>query len=128
MPELMREAFAAMENKVKVQIFGATYSIQGEADTDYIIRLADYVNEKMKEVGGNLQTGNQLQVAILAALNIADEYFQMREIKRHLVSDLEKKANALITMLDEGLIGDVYSAAQMRKNNAAGTSSSVQNQ
>lgn len=116
-----------MENKVKVQIFGATYNIQGEADTDYIVRLADYVNEKMKEVGGNLQTGNHLHIAILAALNIADEYFQMREIKRHLVSDLEKKANALITMLDEGLIGDIYSAAQMRRNSAPGTSSSLQN-
>ncbi len=117
-----------MENKVKVQIFGSTYSIQGEADADYIIRLADYVNEKMKEVGGNLQSGNQLQVAILAALNIADEYFQIREIKRNLVSDLEKKANALITMLDEGLIGDVYSAVQMRKNTITGTNSSMQNQ
>ncbi len=128
MPELILEAYAAMENKVKVQIFGSTYSIQGEADADYIIRLADYVNEKMKEVGGNLQSGNQLQVAILAALNIADEYFQIREIKRNLVSDLEKKANALITMLDEGLIGDVYSAVQMRKNTITGTNSSMQNQ
>lgn len=116
-----------MENKVKVQIFGATYSIQGEADADYIVRLADYVNEKMEEVGGSPQAGNHLHVAILAALNIADEYFQMREIKRHLVSDLEKKANALITMLDEGLIGDVYSAAQMRRTSATGTSSPVQN-
>lgn len=116
-----------MENKVKVQIFGATYSIQGEADTEYIVRLADYVNEKMKEVAQNLQTGSHLQIAILAALNIADEYFQMREVKSHLVSDLEKKASALITMLDEGLIGDIYSAAQVRRNNASGTNSSVQN-
>jgi cell division protein ZapA len=107
-----------MENKVRVQIFGSTYHIQGEADPEYIVRLAEYVNEKMQEVGGGQRMSNQLQTAILAALNIADEFFQMREMKSHLVSDLEQKASTLITLLDEGLIGDVYSAAHVRRSGA----------
>ena len=71
------------EQKVKVQIFGNTYNIQGEAQEEYILRLAEYVNEKMEEVSSGLATGNQLQAAILAALNIADEYFQMKAMKAH---------------------------------------------
>ncbi len=102
-----------VENRVKVQIFGNSYTIQGEADADYILHLSGYVNEKMDEVCRNLSTSNQLQVAILAALNIADEYFQMKEMKVHLTADLERKATALITMLDEGLIGDIYSRADL---------------
>jgi cell division protein ZapA len=101
------------ENKVKVQIFGNTYNIQGEAQEEYILRLAEYVNEKMEEVCPDHSAGNQLQAAILAALNIADEYFQMKAMKAHLTGDLERKANALITMLDEGLIGDIYSRADI---------------
>lgn len=101
------------EQKVKVQIFGNTYNIQGEAQEEYILRLAEYVNEKMEEVCPDLSPGNQLQAAILAALNIADEYFQMKAMKAHLTTDLERKANALITMLDEGLIGDIYSRADV---------------
>lgn len=103
------------ENRVKVQILGNTYNIQGEAQEDYILQLAEYVNDKMEEVRTGLATGNQLQVAILAALNIADEYYQMKAMKAHLTSDLERKANALITMLDEGLIGDIYSRADISR-------------
>ncbi|MCX7679511.1 MAG: cell division protein ZapA [Spirochaetes bacterium] len=112
-----------MENRVKVKIFGSTYNIQGDAEPEYIVKLAEYVNEKMKEVSNNLPSGNQLQIAILAALNIADEYFQLRETKSHLISDLEKKTNALIHMLDEGLIGDVYSATYGRRDISYGKSS-----
>ena len=101
------------ENRVKVRILENTYTIQGEAAPEYILKLSEYVNEKMEEVRHGLSNSNPLQTAILAALNIADEYFQMKEMKAHLTSDLETKANALISMLDEGLIGDIYSRADL---------------
>jgi len=97
------------ENKVKVNIFGNTYTIQGDAPADYIQQLAGFVHDKMADVARNISTGNPTQIAILAALNIADEYFQVRDMKVSLTSDIENKARALISMLDEGLIGDVFS-------------------
>ncbi len=99
------------ENKVKVTIYGHTYNIQGDASPEYILQLADYVNGKMEEVGSSFSSANPVQIAILAALNIADEYFQVRDMKVHLTADLESKTKALISMLDEGLIGDVFSRA-----------------
>jgi cell division protein ZapA len=95
--------------KVKVSILGNIYNIQGDADPAYILKLSEYVNEKMEEVGGGLPHGNTLQIAILAALNIADEYFQMKDMKVGLTGALEQKTRALISMLDEGLIGDIFS-------------------
>lgn len=116
-----------MEHKVKVKIFGNMYNIQGDAEPEYIVKLAEYVNEKMQEVSQNLPSGNSLQIAILAALNIADEYFQLREIKSNLISDLERKTSALIHLLDEGLIGDVYSASYAQRDLVANKSVIRQN-
>ncbi|MCP4136524.1 MAG: cell division protein ZapA [bacterium] len=96
-------------NRVKVTIFGQTYTINGDAPPEYMLQLADYVNEKMEEVSVNITNSNPGQVAILVALNIADEYFQMKKIKAGAENDLEEKTRTLISMLDEGLIGDIFS-------------------
>ncbi|HRZ26608.1 MAG TPA: cell division protein ZapA [Spirochaetota bacterium] len=96
-------------NKVKVAIFGQTYTIRGDAPPDYIEQLADYVNAKMEEVAAHKSSSNPTQIAILVALNIADEYFQIRQMKGASMETLEEKTRELISMLDEGLIGDVFS-------------------
>ncbi|MDY6935997.1 MAG: cell division protein ZapA [Spirochaetota bacterium] len=98
-----------MENKMKVSIYGSTYNIQGDALPDYILQLADYVDGRMRDVSKNVSSGNLAQIAILAALNIADEFFQLQEMRSDITHELERKTKTLISMLDEGLIGDVFS-------------------
>ncbi|MCL1911245.1 MAG: cell division protein ZapA [Leptospirales bacterium] len=95
--------------RVKVNIFGQSYTVKGEASSEYILELADYLNKKMAEVSANISNGTSTQVAILAALNIADEYFQVRDLKSGSYLAIEEKTNKLIAMLDEGLIGDILS-------------------
>ncbi len=94
-------------NNVKVEIFGQTYTINGDAPQEYIIRLADYINDKMREISSGISNTNPQQIAILAALNIADEYFQLKRIKAGSEEAVEEKARMLVSMLDDGLIGDV---------------------
>ncbi|HNR86891.1 MAG TPA: cell division protein ZapA [Spirochaetota bacterium] len=101
-----------MDNKIRVRIFGSYYNIQGEAPPEYILTLAEFVNDKMDEVSAGLPGASAAQVAILAALNIADEYYQIRDSKTNVSDAIEKRARALISMLDEGLIGDVLNAAE----------------
>jgi cell division protein ZapA len=101
-----------MENKVKVNIYGNEYNIKGDADPEYIQKLAEYINKRMVETGRNIANGNVLQIAILTALNIADEYFQLQEMKGDTSGALEQKAKALISMLEEGIIGDVFSGIE----------------
>jgi cell division protein ZapA len=96
-------------NRVKVTIFGQAYTINGDAPREYIIQLAEYLNDKMEEVGSGGAVNNPTQVAILAAMNVADEYFQLKKLKTGVESEVERKALALISMLDEGLVGDVFS-------------------
>jgi cell division protein ZapA len=96
-------------NRVKVAIFGQTYTIDGDAPKDYILQLAEYLNDKMEEVRKNSSINNPVQVAILAALNVTDEYFQLKKLKAGAESEVEKRALALISMLDQGLVGDDFS-------------------
>jgi cell division protein ZapA len=101
-----------MEARVKVNIYGNEYSIMGEAEPEYILKLAEYIDTKMKEIGKSVTSGNTAQVAILAALNIADEYFQLQNIKSDVTGEMEQKTKALISMLDEGLIGDIFAGTE----------------
>ena len=98
-----------MDNgKVKVNIYGQTYNIRGDAPPEYILELAEYVNGKMEEVGSNVTSSNSLQIAILVALNIADEYFQLKKLNVGIEGVIEEKTREIISMLDEGLIGDIF--------------------
>ena len=103
-------------SKVRVSIFGNTYNIQGEADPEYINSLAAYLNAKMNEVSDSMPSASAMQVAILAALNIADEYFQLRDIQSAVTNDIETRTNALISMLEEGIIGDYLKKAGQGEN------------
>ena len=103
-----------MEARVKVNIYGNEYSIMGEAEPEYILKLAEYINNKMEDIGKTISSGNTAQLAILAALNIADEYFQLQEMKGEgqAAGEIEMKTRALISMLDEGLTGDIFSGTE----------------
>ena len=61
---------------VTVEIYGQSYKLRGAGQKDYILRLADYLDAKMNQIVDSTGTVDSLKVAILAALNIADEYFQ----------------------------------------------------
>ncbi len=99
-------------SKVKVTIFGQTYTIRGDTEPEYILQLADYVNTKMSEVSAGIASSNSTHVAILVALNIADEYFQLKKLKSGSENALEEKTRNLISLLDDGLIGDSFSLSE----------------
>lgn len=58
---------------VQVEIYGQSYNLRGEGETAYLQELAAYVDRRMREVAEATATVDSLKVAILAALNIADE-------------------------------------------------------
>lgn len=70
-----------------VTIYNQTYQIRSSDNSDYVERLAQYVNERMTEVSELTPTVDSLKVAVLAALNIADECFSAKE----KINDFEEK-------------------------------------
>ena len=82
-------------NVVKVNIFGTEYPIKGDSDVNYIQDVASYVNNKMIEIEKSLTVKSSLKVAILAALNIADELYKERAEKNKFLEILEQKSHGL---------------------------------
>jgi cell division protein ZapA len=87
------------ERVTKVKIYNRTYPVRSGGDAEYVRRLAEYVNEKMNEVSEHTLTVDTLKVAVLAALNIADDYFaakQELDSVNEMVSEESKKMAALL--------------------------------
>ena len=63
---------------VHVDIHGQRYAVRSDLDPSYISELAAYVDEKMQLAATEVQSGESMKVAVLAALNIADELFTSR--------------------------------------------------
>lgn len=91
-------------NKVTVMISGQEYTISGEKPRDHIIKVAAYVDEIMK----NIDTANQsiptTKLAILAAVNITDEFFSLKDGYSELATEkeqLEKDKDHYIQLWDE---------------------------
>ena len=89
---------------VSVEIFGQRYPIRSTLDADYVARLATYVDEKMKTAADSTPTSDSVRLAILAALNIADELFRYREVVHARDGELAERAGQLERLLDRVLM------------------------
>jgi cell division protein ZapA len=87
-----------------VQIFGQEYKIRGFEDKSYVERVAGYVDEKMKELAKNSSSLPQERLAVLAALNIADELLQETKRGTETLLSIEKRADEMIALLDRCLL------------------------
>jgi cell division protein ZapA len=70
---------AEKDKLVHVEIFGQSYAVRGGDDPSYVEKLASYVDEQMKEVSRTSGAVDSLRIAVLAALNIADERYRLAE-------------------------------------------------
>jgi cell division protein ZapA len=83
---------------IEIEIYRQKYRIKvkGEEDEKYISHLTSYVDQKMREVAVKSKSVDSLKIAVLAALNIADEFFlsqkkldQLNEVIGHMENEIE---------------------------------------
>ena len=91
---------AEKPNLVHVEIFGQTYALNAGADAAYVQQLAAHVDAQMREVGKAAGAVDSLRVAVLAALNIADECFRLRNGSDGAIGEARRRAEALARQLD----------------------------
>ncbi len=90
-------------SSVRVEIFDQAYNLRG-SDPDYILKLAEYVDSKMRAVAEATNTIDTVRLAVLAALNIADEYHLLVKKRQDGgTTDYLKRAHLLSNALDEVL-------------------------
>jgi len=90
------------DDSVRVEIFDQPYNLRG-SDSEYIVKLAEYVDAKMRAVAEQTHTVDTARLAVLAALNIADEYHLLKCNRDGGAVEYLKRAHHLADALDEVL-------------------------
>lgn len=89
----------------EVEIFGSVYRVRGHDDTGYLQSLADLVDQKMREVAQQVSTSDASRIAILAALNMADELFRIQKRQEGERVEIREKVAELTEELSRALGG-----------------------
>jgi cell division protein ZapA len=92
-----------MAERMKIEIYGQTYHMQGDLDPAYVEQLAQYVDEKMHAVADATRTVDSVRVAVLAALAIADELHSLRRNQQDIRGALKDRAERCLGLVERAL-------------------------
>jgi cell division protein ZapA len=90
-----------MSRTVEVEIYGQRYAIRGEADDEYIRRLAHYVDDHMRRLASGMRTATPVKLAVLTAVNLAHQLFESEKKRRQGEADLERRMEVLMESIEE---------------------------
>lgn len=92
------------QGSTAVEIYGQSYNVRGDGDPAYLMELARFVDARMHEVADRMRTTDVTRIAILAALNIADELGRYRQQSETAAGQWVERTENLIHRLDEHLV------------------------
>jgi len=90
-----------LKKRFEVRILGQELSVISDSGDEHVADVVRYVSEKVEAAGKATGGKNALNIAILAALNIADEYLQIRGVKESVYSQLESRSEQLINLIND---------------------------
>ena len=85
---------------IRVEIYNQTYNIRSDGDSEYVTSLAEFVDQRMREISSGTLTVDSLKVAILAALHIADELHRLKRLHEQADSQLAARSGECADLLD----------------------------
>ena len=88
---------------MRVEIYDQSYNLKGALDEEYVAELARYVDGKMRAVGQSARTVDSLRVAVLAAINIADELHALQKRHAEMQTQLRARAEKSLAALEQVL-------------------------
>lgn len=90
-----------MARTVEVEIYGQRYTLRGEADEQYVKRVAQFVDDHMKAVAQGMRTATLSKLAVLAAVNIAHELFRAEQQRTEKEADVERRMLSLMESIEQ---------------------------
>jgi cell division protein ZapA len=88
---------------VKIEIYDQSYNVNADGNEEYLKELADFVDGKMRSIAESTRMVDSLKVAVLAALNIADETFTLRRRQQEIDGPLRKRVEKCVAMVEKAL-------------------------
>lgn len=93
------------ERLVEIKVLGQTYTVKTDSDENHIQEVARYVNEKIEEILRKTKSVSSLNVAILTALNIADDLLKEKEKRLALLKEVGMKSKDMVEKINLSLAG-----------------------
>ena len=90
-----------MKKRFNINVMGQEFSVLSDRGEEYVANVVQYVNDKAKDIGSASKDISTLGIAILVALNVADELFRLKEEKEDFYSLLERRSEKLINYIEE---------------------------
>jgi cell division protein ZapA len=88
---------------VKINIYDQSYNVNADGNEEYLNELAAYVDGKMRFIAESTKMVDSVKVAVLAALNIADEMFATRKRQEELEGPLRERVQGCVSMVEKAL-------------------------
>lgn len=88
---------------MKIEIFDQSYNVNAESDEAYMKELAAYVDSKMRAVADATHLVDSVKVAVLAALNMADELFALRQEREEWKRPVRERVERCVQLVDRVL-------------------------
>jgi cell division protein ZapA len=89
-----------LKERFCIKIMGQEISVLSDSGDEHVRKVVDYINKKADEIGKESGGVTTLNIAILVALNIADEYFKVKKMEE-LSNELESRSEQLINLIKE---------------------------
>lgn len=90
-----------MKKRFNIRVLGQEFSVLSDSGDEYVAEIVQYVNDKASEISGGPENITTLNVAILVALNIADEFFKFKRDEKDKHCQLEHRTEKLINLINE---------------------------
>ncbi len=90
-----------LKKRFNIKVLGQEFSVLSDTGDDHVANIVQYVNGKAEEIGRTSKNATTLNIAILVALNIADEYFRFKGEKETIFNQLENESRKLIHYIEE---------------------------
>ena len=103
-PRLKYIRMSGKQEPITVEIYGQRYNVRGEGDPAYLTELAQFVDSRMREVASQVSSLDPVKIAILAALNIADELNRTRKQQRDTNESWMERTQELADKLGRSLV------------------------
>ena len=89
-----------MKKSYNINILGQELSVLSDADEEHVLSVIRLVTEKMEEVLKSANNLKTLDIAILAALNVAEDLLKLRGVNKELCDQLESRSEKLIQLIE----------------------------
>lgn len=90
-----------MKKQYHINILGQDLSVLSDSGDDHVAGVVQYVEDKVQQIRSAASSINTLNVAILAALNIADEYIKLAGTNKKMCDELVSRTENLICLIDD---------------------------